>query len=358
MIRGICVGIVRDYDKEKRIKKFLEGECVPVIKGYVLKEIKADGEIIRDKTYTFAKEDIIEYIKKDIMDVENLELVNGTKLEFRKVSSKTNNNDEQMKIVNKALMLGLNVRVLSTDCGHKCYLFAKGDDYTLRIPDNVLAPVINPMTKYGIGEELSKIRGKLKVIGGKNVINANNMFEKCRLNVLDLTEFNTESLVEAKDMFMEAHIDEIKFGGLCTMSNVKNMEGMFRCFSNNILDLSELDTGNVQNMENMFENCECNQLYINNFNIGNVHTMKYLFLDASFDELDLSNWVISNVKNTQYIFNNLEVNETVKLSEIDRGNKRLIKFRACWTKEEREANPVNDWYHQYKKAEKYGYDYW
>lgn len=357
MIRGICVGIVRDYDKERQIKRFI-GECVPVIKGYKLKEINADGEIQKDKTYTFAKADIIEYMSKGIMDVSNLEIVDGTKIQFKRITGEIDTNDEQMKIVNKALMLGLDIKVLSTDCGHKCYLFTKGEEYTLRIPNNVLAPVINPMTKYGMGEELSKIRGKLKVIGGKNVINANNMFENCRLNVLDLTEFNTESLVETKDKFMNAHIDEIKFGGLCTMSNVKNMEGMFRCFSNNILDLSELDTGNVENMENMFENCECNQLYINNFNINNVQTMRYLFLDASFTELDLSNWIISNVKNIQYIFNNLDITETVKLSETDRNNKRLMKFRACWTKEEREAKPVNNWYHQMKKSEKYGYSYW
>lgn len=359
MIKATCVGIVRDYEAEKRARDLTGYVKVnPVIKGYTLKELDENNRIKDGKSYNFSKIDLIAHIESGNIDINNLKIGENNTLETKEVD-----NDIDVKAArfpDKSTLLGYVVKTLKTSCGHECYLASRGYEHILRIPNNVVAPIMGTGDKSELSIELHKLMGELQVVGGASIVNASELFYECILDKLDLTQFNTQNMEIAYNMFADSNIKEIEFGGHCTMSKVTNMEGMFRCFSGNKLDLNKLNTSSVTNMKNMFENCYCNELLINNIDISKVISMEGMFLDATITELDISKWILSDINNTKYIFKDFEVENEVKLSERDKSNKRIKNFRACWTKEERDAKPKNDWYHQIKKGEKYGYDvsYW
>ena len=184
------------------------------------------------------------------------------------------------------------------------------------------------------------------------------MFHSCVLDILDLQMMNTLKLETIKGMFNSVSAKEIIFGVKFNTSKVKYFDELFISSSIDKLDLSKLNTSNAISFKSMFENSECLDLIIKDLDITNVMTMESMFQDSSFKELDVSNWAICKIKNTKNIFRDCDVVNETKLSDIDRNNKRIMKFRTCWTPEERLANPKNDWYHQMKKVDKYGYGYW
>ena len=79
------------------------------------------------------------------------------------------------------------------------------------------------------------------------------------------------------------------------VSNVKNMESMFRnCYYINP-DLSNWDVSNVKNMTAMFYNCKnFTGEGIKNWNVSNVESMDYMFSYCeSFTGNELENWNVS-----------------------------------------------------------------
>lgn len=355
-VKATCIGIMRDYEAEKNITKLTAEKSSPVIKGYILRELDEDGNIKSDKDYIFPGVNLVEHMTDGNLEVSNLKVTKLGSIE-KKETQIINEDTRTEKFANKSIVLGYEVRKIFTDCGHVCYLASKGDEHILRISENVIAPIIRIGNYSHFEDELQKLRGELQVIGGSGIINGTEMFNRCVLNKLDLGLFDTSSLEITQDMFYNSHITDIEFNGKCKMSKVKNMDGMFKCFDGTYIIIDDLDTTNVKTMKNMFENCNCNEVFMRNLDIQNVISMEGMFLDATMGRLDISKWVITNVPNTKYIFKDFEIVDELILSEKDRENKRIMKFRACWSKEEREAHPRNDWYHQIKKAEKYGYGY-
>ena len=92
--------------------------------------------------------------------------------------------------------------------------------------------------------------------------------------------------------------------GKWDVSNVENMEGMFK---NNVVfnqNISDWDVRNVKNMQGMFSNCFMFNQNISKWKVGNVQTMKQMFLNASKFNQDISSWDVSNVKNMHQMFSN------------------------------------------------------
>ena len=375
MIKATCIGsiseILVDKKEDKNIDKLfrkLDGydyydslmssdrEYKNVVKGYTLRELDEQGDI-GEKSYNFYTEDLIKYIQENTISVDNLDIDENNKIVLKKKEEIIK--DKKTKaFINKHILFGYELTEIDTDCGHKCYLLTLKKDNKLYIPNDVISPIIRTNTFSPFRTEMNKIRGDLQVFGGEGLINTSDMFHSCVLDILDLQMMDTLKLETIKGMFNSVSAKEIIFGGKFNTSKVKYFDELFISSSIDKLDLSKLNTSNAISFKSMFENSECLDLIIKDLDITNVLSMESMFQDSSFKELDVSNWAICKIKNTKNIFRDCDVVNETKLSDIDRNNKRIMKFRTCWTPEERLANPKNDWYHQMKKVDKYGYGYW
>ena len=378
MIRGTCVGvIVEEFIDEVKLQQlkmarifcdeFEKMELGDIKKEatykkvtkYILKDLDEDGNIVKDsKSFYCNPEDVKKNIENKVICIDNLDINDKGNIELIKTNQPIPYVKDMSTDDLDALLLMTGAKIINTACGHKCIIITYDETYTeIVIPSNVTMPV-----SLDLGCEfsysLNKLRGKVKVIGGENIVDASNMFFELKLVELDLTEFRMDNLETAERMFNKSHIDTIIFPSEPNTFKLRTTKQMFRCFTGKKLDLTGLDTSNVFTMEAMFENCSCDELIIKSLNISKVITMEKMFIDGSFIEIDISNWEISKVKNTKYIFKDCEIDKEIILSDTDKNNKRIQKFRACWSKEERDAHPIDNWYHDMKKSEKYGYDYW
>ena len=102
------------------------------------------------------------------------------------------------------------------------------------------------------------------------------LFQSCaELNYLDLSNFDTSSVYNMKQMFNGCKLlKKIKGINLFKTNKVTSMNEMFQlCTELESLDLSNFNTANVSNMENMFY--ECNKLkYLNLLNFKKIAKIK------------------------------------------------------------------------------------
>jgi len=104
------------------------------------------------------------------------------------------------------------------------------------------------------------------------------MFNRSRVNNLDISSFDT--------------------------SNVTNMGSMFARTEMNNLDVSNFDTSNVTQMDIMFFDTKIKNLDVSFFNTSKVTNMRYMFSQSRLIDLDLSNFDTSNVVNMEHMFSN------------------------------------------------------
>ena len=165
--------------------------------------------------------------------------------------------DEEQKIKNyilKAKTLGFQVKEIPTYCGHHCILISKSEtQHIIYIPDDVTHLNENCFNET-FTDNIYRLQGTLKVIGGHNLKDTNCMFNECQAQSLDLSSFDT--------------------------SNVTNMYNMFWCCQAQSLDLSSFNTSNVTNMEYMFCHCKAQSIDLSSFNTNKVTDMCAMFVDC------------------------------------------------------------------------------
>lgn len=158
-----------------------------------------------------------------------------------------------------------------------------------------------------------------------NVVSMKNMFMNCQnLTDIDLSSFNTESLIYMTGMFQmfdtKAQADRggklksIIFGPNFNTSSVTNMSYLFyHCNSLEDVDISMFNTSKVTNMSGMFYQCSSLvSIDLSNFNTSNVTDMYAMFWGASsLTRLDLTSFDISKVISTKKMFA-----DTRKLTKI------------------------------------------
>lgn len=220
----------------------------------------------------------------------------STKYKTSKISNK-----QIQSIIDKAKLLGIHTEELPTACNHKCYLISMSDtQHIVYIPDDVtklnqtaLAAVFTFSIKY--------LQGSLKVVGGKNIKDASFMFYKCQAQSIDLSSFDTSSVLDMHNMFYNCEAKSIDLRKLNT-SNVIDMQHMFEWCKAQSLDLSSFDTSKVTNMKRMFYNCQAKLIDISSFDTSKVINMDRMFCDCQAKSLDLSSFNTSKVTNMNCMF--------------------------------------------------------
>jgi len=169
-----------------------------------------------------------------------------------------------------------------------------------------------------------------------NLLNATNlMFYNCKdLNDLDLSNFNTENIINMSGMFNKClGLKKINLKNLNT-EKVTDMSWMFNeCLSLTYLDLSSFKTDKVQNMGKMFNRCKSlANLNISNFNTENVTNMQFMFWKCkSLLKLDLSNFNTEKVENMQGMFSKCKKLESLNVSNFntEKVTNMIEMFHAC-----------------------------
>lgn len=246
----------------KCINKIRDGKGKII--GYTLQS--STGE-----TKNVEKNSLKEAIRNGKIGIVNMTLTSDNRLIDKKqdtpsksmtAPSKQNNNTESL--LSRVAATGYTINTFDTDCGHKCYIASSPDNtkHVFIIPDDVKRIYRTDAGEFyfrgnSLYSYMSNIKGTLKVVGGKNLISARNLFKECSAQSIDFSSFDT--------------------------SNVTDMRRMFRFCEAQSLDLRSFDTSNVTDMSEMFYECKVQSLNLASFNASSVKYMECMFYgcDAS-----------------------------------------------------------------------------
>ncbi len=230
------------------------------------------------------------------------------------------------KLVVKYRLLGLTTEI-DTMCGNKaCLIHVSDDDKILYIPDEVvgLNSIVNDDGVY-LGKAFGNILRthtyftsnlmemkikNLKIVGGAGLRSADYMLYNCRIENIDLTEFDTSHLISMDHTFASISYGvqnstgngtTIKFGDFDT-SKVTNMNSTFEYMRyNGELDLSFFKTHMVRTMRQTFKGFD-GELNLSNFDTSNVKWMDGMFSNAKILNVDLSSFDTKNVASMESMF--------------------------------------------------------
>ena len=134
-----------------------------------------------------------------------------------------------------------------------------------------------------------------------NVINMNAMFSYSQATTIDLSNFNTSKVTDMGYMFQGIQATTLDLSNFNT-SKVISMRGMFSESQATTLDLSSFDTSKVIYMSSMFSSSKATTLDLSNFDTSKVTDMSEMFSGSQATTLDLSNFDTSKVTNMSRMF--------------------------------------------------------
>ncbi len=195
--------------------------------------------------------------------------------------SKQNTNTESL--LSRVKATGYTINTFDTDCGHKCYIASSPDNtkHIFIIPDDVKCIYRKDAGDFyfqgnNLHSYMSNIKGTLKVVGGKGLISARNLFKECNAQSIDLSSFDTSKVTDMSSMFLDCKVQSLDLSSFDTR-NVKNMCEMFRECKAQSIDLSSFDTSNVTDMSEMFRDCKVQYIDLRSFNASSVSYMECMF---------------------------------------------------------------------------------
>ena len=114
------------------------------------------------------------------------------------------------------------------------------------------------------------------------VINMNEMFANSEVTTIDVSNFDTSNVIYMSGMFGESKATTINGLLKFNTSNVTGMDYMFNRCKVDYLDLSSFDTSNVTKMTYMFNECSnLKAIYVSNkFNVDKVTKSSNMFTDS------------------------------------------------------------------------------
>lgn len=215
------------------------------------------------------------------------------------------------KFLDKIAVMGLEPQELNTACKHKCYLVELSEDnHILYIPDNVTKMIHAWDRENELSEKIQKLRGVLRVQGGKGLESTDSLFSECELDLLDLNKLDMSNVRNTMSMFENSKIKQLRISKINT-SNVVFMQSMFEGFETEYLDLSSLNTTKVISMSQMFYKSKIGKMDITKLNIHRNTSMNEMFRESETETLDLRNVILSERYDNKHILYWAKVKEVI-----------------------------------------------
>ena len=249
------------------------------------------------------------------------------------------------RIILKAKFVGYSVKEIRVNDELRGCIVSKDKDNILYILDTI-ERLNNNKALVDICEGLRDLTGKLRIVGGRNLISTSRLFESCQFEEYDFSGFKAENIVEMKNMFAYIHTYELNLYELKT-DKVEDMEGMFymasilklsigctntdkvtnfdKFFAYSIIcniDLENLRTPSAKSMRKMFMMSNIKELNLRKFDISKLEYMDNMFESCNADKIDLGNLDFSNVKS----MNSVLYQYKGKLVTVDEKLLRLYKI--------------------------------
>lgn len=168
-----------------------------------------------------------------------------------------------------------------------------------------------PWKEYS--NQINRVKFDGKVYGSGSMYG---MFSDMNLDVLDLTNFDTENVTSLDSFLQNTSADTVHGLNSLDTRNVTNMARTFMNFNHNAIDLSNWNTKNVSNMASMFNGCKALVIDgINKFNTLNVYYFTGMFANTIAESID-----VSSFRTTRYDVDMREMFYNSKTKKIDLGD--------------------------------------
>ena len=136
-----------------------------------------------------------------------------------------------------------------------------------------------------------------------NVENMNNMFKDASSFDQDISNWDTSNVGTIRNMFRNATSFDQDIGSWDT-SNIVTTSSMFSWANSFNQDIGDWDVGSVENMHSMFRNADSFNQDIWDWDTSSVDNMYSMFRNAESFDKDIWDWDIGNVDDTSYMFKN------------------------------------------------------
>lgn len=277
------------------IKKIICSNTNKVL-GYTL--IDLDNPV---KEVTFSIDSIKDYIEKKIIDIDNLKLENNKiietsilKTEIRLTNIEQDKEASQellkeyskmQKFINKAIMLGLNIRELDSITGNNSYIITTPTTVYLYI--NPYAKILGYQRELIVEEDKDVI-----VLGGYNLEEMTSLFNQSKFKDIHFNQMKAPNLKSVKNLFEFAVVNSIDFIGL-DLSKIDNISGLYSYLkSTGKIDLRGLNPSEFKS--SMFTSSAFNIIDIRGVNI----TTKQF--DSAFGHVEINKIITDSKEIIEY----------------------------------------------------------
>ena len=165
---------------------------------------------------------------------------------------------------------------------------------------------------------------------------------KCRPRMTQITDDNIEEYVNlyiVNKRYLPNDLKNISINDW-DVSNVTNMNNLFKSYGHFNEPLNRWNVSNVTNMERMFFNCSLFNQPLNQWNVSNVTNMKEMFYGCPNFDQPLHQWNVSNVTNMEQMFCSCSLfNQPLNQWNVSNVTNMKEIFSFC----NMFNQPLNDW---------------
>ncbi|WMN11887.1 BspA family leucine-rich repeat surface protein [Marivirga salinae] len=177
---------------------------------------------------------------------------------------------------------------------------------TSNAPDSPLLTNVTDMSSMFSGAtSFNSFNDDLNNWDVSNIENMNSMFRNAEAFNSNLSGWDLRNVSDMGSMFSGAtSLDNSAGLSSWNVSNVNLLDGLFSEATSFNADLSSWDVSNVTDMGSMFSNASSFESDLSSWDVRNVTDMRSMFRGATLFESDLSDWSVSNVSDMSWMFNN------------------------------------------------------
>lgn len=172
-----------------------------------------------------------------------------------------------------------------------------------------------------------------------NVTEMNGMFREAVSLISGLSSWDVSTITDMSGLFFGA----VNYNEDLTGWNVSNVTGMTSMFVNAHAfdgDVSNWDVSSVNSMLNLFTNAYTFNQDISNWDVSNVTIMRVMFANASSFNADISGWDISGVENTLMMFSGaLAFNQDISSWDVSNVTDMSLMFNFATSFDQN----IGDW---------------